>query len=129
MADKIILVDTSLLIDYFRKTDKSKSKLSQLVKHDYIFYISVITEFEIFAGTSAGQTGFWEDFLRQVRVLPFDRVAVKIAVNINTILKRTRKQIDLPDLFIAATAISNGLSLATLNIRHFERVDSLQLIK
>lgn len=128
MANKIILVDTSLLIDYFRKTDKSKSKLAQLVKQDYIFYISVITEFDFFAGTSANQIVFWEDFLRQIHVLPFDKVAVKIAVKINTILKRKRKQIDLPDLFIAATAISNGLSLATLNIRHFERVDNLQLI-
>lgn len=30
MEDKIVLTDTSLLIDYFRKTDKSNSMLVKL---------------------------------------------------------------------------------------------------
>ncbi len=31
MADKIIMVDTSVLIDYYRKTDKEKSSWIKLV--------------------------------------------------------------------------------------------------
>ena len=65
MADKIVLADTSVLIDYFRKTDKNKS-------HLILLYIA--------------------------------------------------------DLFIAATATSRNLPLATLNKKHFERIDSLQII-
>jgi len=30
MADKIVLIDTSILIDYFRKTDKENAALGQL---------------------------------------------------------------------------------------------------
>lgn len=32
MADKIILIDTSILIDLFRKTDKSNATLVSLVR-------------------------------------------------------------------------------------------------
>jgi tRNA(fMet)-specific endonuclease VapC len=49
-------------------------------------------------------------------------------VDISSALKRKRKQIDIADLFIAATAISNNLSFATLNLKHFERIDTLQIV-
>jgi tRNA(fMet)-specific endonuclease VapC len=45
MADKIVLVDTSILIDYFRKKDKEKSVLVTLVKQDYNYCISSVTEY------------------------------------------------------------------------------------
>jgi len=61
-------------------------------------------------------------------VLPFDAEVSKIAANMNIELKKLRKQIDLADLFIAATAIGNGLSCATLNKKHFERIKNLNLI-
>jgi len=44
-----ILLDTSILIDFFRKRDKSKSILFQLAGQ-YRFSISVITAFEIKIG-------------------------------------------------------------------------------
>jgi tRNA(fMet)-specific endonuclease VapC len=49
-------------------------------------------------------------------------------VDINNALKRKRKQIDIADLFIAATALSNNLPFATLNLKHFERIDNLQIV-
>ncbi len=35
MADKVVLVDTSILIDYYRKTDKSKSIWLTLLHQGY----------------------------------------------------------------------------------------------
>ena len=35
MADKIILVDTSILIDYYRKTDKENSVWIALVRQGF----------------------------------------------------------------------------------------------
>ncbi len=35
MENKAILVDTSILIDLFRKTDKSNAKIISLVKQGY----------------------------------------------------------------------------------------------
>lgn len=74
------MVDTSVLIDFYRKTDKSNS------------------------------------------------ASADIAVNINMNLKRKRKLIDIADLFIAATAIAYDLPLATLNRKHFERIEHLNII-
>ena len=129
MADQIALADTSVLIDYFRKTDKSNSFWVTLYDSGYDFYISAITEYEIYTGATQGQMSFWENVLEEIKVLPFDQAVVRVALEINNNLKRKRKQINLADLFIAATAIANGLPFATLNKKHFERIDGLDIIK
>lgn len=128
MADKIILVDTSVLIDYFRKTDKENAALVAIVKQGYTFCISSVTEFEIYRGALLGQIAFWDKLLQKVAVLSFDKTASRIAVDINAELKRKRNQIEIADLFIAATAVANDLKLATLNKKHFDRIEALSLM-
>ncbi|MEP7128225.1 MAG: type II toxin-antitoxin system VapC family toxin [Chitinophagales bacterium] len=128
MADKIILVDTSILIDLFRKTDKSNSKFITLARNGYSFCISAITAYEIYSGTTVNQIDFWQRLLEKTPVLAFDQDVVKVAVDINNTLKRKRKQIELADLFIAATGIANNLPFATLNRKHFERVEKLLIV-
>lgn len=51
------------------------------------------------------------------------------AIQIYQRLKSTGNLIDLPDLFIAATAIAHELPLATLNTKHFERITELILVE
>jgi tRNA(fMet)-specific endonuclease VapC len=62
-------------------------------------------------------------------VLAFDKTVAKVAVNLNRELKRKRKLIDTADLFIAATAVANNLPFATLNRKHFDRIDELTIIE
>ncbi len=128
MADKIVLANTSILIDYFRKTDKSKSTLVKLFDEGNDFCISAITEYEIYSGTTELQTAFWKEMLKMTMVIAFDQSIVTVAVKINKALKLKSKQIAIADLFIASTAVANNLPLATLNKKHFERVDELQLL-
>ena len=128
MENKTILIDTSILIDYFRKSDKANSKFVQLALQGFAFQIAAVTEYEIYSGATIEQVPFWDSFLNKVKVLPFDQNVVKKAVEINRNLKQNRKQIDLADLFIAATAIANNLSFGTLNRKHFDRVDLLSII-
>lgn len=128
MADKIILVDTSILIEHFRKSDKSNSKLFALNELDYTICISVVTEYEIYAGAPVIQVEYWRRFLSDTLVLDFNSIAANEAVKITKSLKQKRNLIDIPDLFIAATAISNNLPIATLNKKHFERIEGLTLI-
>lgn len=45
MADKIVMVDTSILIDYYRKTDKATSVWIALVRQGYKFVISATTKY------------------------------------------------------------------------------------
>ena len=71
MENKLVLVDTSILIDFFRKTDKENSILVKLVKQNYIYCISAVTEYEIYTGTTLAQEEFWKKFLKKTSVLPF----------------------------------------------------------
>jgi tRNA(fMet)-specific endonuclease VapC len=128
MAEKVVLVDTSILIDYYRKTDKANSVWVGLVREGYACSISAITKYEIYSGATPGQLGFWDKILQSVTVIPFDEDAVNTAVAINAKLKRKQKQIELADLFIAATAIARNLPIATLNRKHFGRVDELTIV-
>lgn len=128
MAEKLILSDTSVLIDYFRKTDKRNAVLIGYFDQGYDFCISAISYYEIYSGTTAIQLPFWQVLLERATVLGFDQNVGQVAVEINNELKRKRKQIEMADLFIAATAIANELPFATLNKKHFERIDGLILL-
>lgn len=47
MEKQLICLDTSVLIDYFRKKDKTKSFFYALADEYDSFAVSVITEYEI----------------------------------------------------------------------------------
>jgi tRNA(fMet)-specific endonuclease VapC len=128
MANKIILVDTSILIDYYRKSDKANAVWVALIDQGYEFVVSAITKYELYSGATPSQIEFWNSILSIIPVIPFDENCVDAAVVINVALKRKRKQIDLADLFIAATALNQNLAIATLNKKHFERIDGLTVL-
>ena len=128
MEKKIVLVDTSILIDFFRKTDKRNSVLMSFVKNDFELCISSITGYEIYIGANENQIEYWDQLLKKIIVIAFDKKASREAVEINNLLKKNRKQIDIADLFIAATAIANDLPIITLNEKHFNRIDKLKII-
>ena len=128
MEDPIICLDTSVLIDFYRKKDKSQSLFFKLTEQYSIFAVSAITEYELYLGNSQEQNIFWDDFFSRVIVLPFDSKAVKHAVNIYKQLKRENKLIPMPDIMIAGTAMKNNMLLATLNRKHFERIGNLKII-
>ena len=128
MAEKRLMVDSSILIDYFRKTDKANSKLVAHFKNYDQLYISSVTEFEVVNGATQSHLQFWDGMLPRFTILSFDSKTARQAAEIVAELKTKRKTIDKPDLFIAATAVVNGLTLDTLNIKHFIHIDSLQLL-
>ena len=127
MAGPVVLVDTSVLIDYFRKKDKNKTLLRELALGNFSLKISVITEYEVFVGATADQLGYWEQMLEYMQVLPLTSREVRLAASLQAQLKRHRTQVALPDLFIAATPLEAGLPLATLNKKHFEALPGIRL--
>ena len=128
MADKKIMIDTSVLIEYFRKSDKNKTTLVQLSIEFNHIYISSITEFEIYNGATPSQIHFWNELISKLIILDFDSQAARAAATIVNNLKKKRKSIDKPDLFIASTALINNLTIATLNKKDFEVIESLNVI-
>lgn len=127
MADKRVMLDSTVLIEYFRKTDKNNARLVSHFKNFDKLYISSITEFEVINGAKPEHIQFWNTLLTRITPLDFDSRAARIAAEIVKQLKTKRKSIDKPDLFIAATALAHGLTLDTNNKKHFVHIDSLDL--
>ncbi len=128
MEHQRILVDTSVLIDHVRKKRKDKTVFFNL-SLKYSCLISTITQFEFLVGANPKNVKFIQNLTTKLSVLPFDSKCVAIAVRIFLDLKMKNKLISLPDIFIAATAISNNLPLQTLNKKHFSRIENLTFPK
>ena len=125
----MILLDSSVLIEMFRKKDKSATFFYQLSKRNSDFSISIITHFEIFRGSDTCQDVFWENLMKNINVIPFDIVSSNEATRIYKLLKVQNQMIDFADLLIAATAIAHNLDFATLNIKHFKKIPNLHILQ
>lgn len=122
------IIDTTVLVDYFRRKDKSKCFLSWLIKQKKRLIISSLTVYEIMIGCKTDETkALWRNEFKRYRILPFDTNAAYWAALIEQDLAKKRHSIDTADLCIAATAVANGLQLATHNWSHFEHIEELQL--
>lgn len=121
-----VLIDTSILIDHLRRDRKDRTVFYRVAQqHECV--ISSITEFEFRVGSTAANRDFVAALLNITPVLVFDSACVRAAVDIYRDLRAHNELIGLPDLLIAATAVANALPLLTLNLSHFQRVDSLPL--
>lgn len=128
MENEIICLDTSILIDFYRKKLKENSVFFQLTKKYNLFAISIITEYEIMIGADQIQAQFWVGFFERVTILPFDKTANDSAIAITKQLKAINQLIEVPDILIGATALANHHKIATLNKKHFERIRGLEII-
>ena len=127
MENKRVLVDTSILIDFFRKEDKSKSLLYKIQRTHKIL-ISTISEFEFMAGVKEDHVKSIKYFFEKIGIISFDSSAALIASSIYRNLKTKNQLIEFRDIFIAATAIAHDIPVLTLNMNHFERVEHLKLL-
>ncbi len=126
MEDKRILIDTSVVIDHFRKKNKQLSLLYELSKGNRLF-LSAISKFEFLVGTKLSQIRQTEKIIKGFDILSFNSNVADVASDIAKKLKAKNKIIEFRDIFIAATAIANDIPLSTLNVKHFERIDDLEL--
>ena len=127
MESRQVLIDTNILIDYFQSSAKEKTLLYSLLS-EYSTAISTITEFEISIGINEKNKDFFEKLLQNIVIIPFDSSCAFIASKIYKDLKKLNRLIEVPDIFIAATAVSNSIPLSTLNKKHFSRIEGLTLL-
>lgn len=115
MADQL-LIDTDVLIDYLRGTTQAVSYLEGTEDR---LAISVISVAELFSGVRKGpERQQLENFLTAFDIVPLDpRIAVKAGLFRRDFGKS--HGVGLADAMIAATAMTLGASLVTLNVKHF----------
>ena len=123
----MILLDTSILIELFRKKDKSNTLFYQIAQEKSELAISSITHYEVGIGNNRLHQDYWESLCENLMVLPFDRICSETATSVYRELKSKNKLIDLADLLIGATSLSHEIPIATLNKKHFERIPGLKI--
>jgi hypothetical protein len=69
-----------------------------------------------------------QQFLQWVAVLPVSRVASQTAYQLMESFFLSHGLL-MPDALIAATALEHGLTLYTKNVRHFQMIPSLSVIR
>lgn len=124
----MILIDTTILIDHFRKKDKSNTRFYELALLYPSIAISCITKYEVYIGSNEGQNEFWNNLFSNLVLLPFGEKETDSAIAIEKELIKKKQTIGFIDVAIAATAKANNLSIATLNRKHFETISELIIL-
>ncbi|HDH07325.1 MAG TPA: type II toxin-antitoxin system VapC family toxin [Thermoproteales archaeon] len=113
-----ILVDTDILIDYYR------NRLG--LPPGNLYYISLITLYEYIRGTKSPAKA--KKLLEEsFSVIPLTNKILEEAASIWRDLKDSGLMLDDRDLIIGTTAIVYGLKLYTRNLKHFERLEKYGL--
>jgi len=122
-----MVIDTSIFIQHFRASDKTKTRYWNLPNGSAL-YVSAVTAYELYIGAPTAQKR--KDvhrLLDPVTLLSFDSKAAEEAALIYQALRPRNQLIDHRDIMIAATAIAYELPLLTLNVKHFSRIPGLAL--
>ena len=129
------LFDTSVLIGL----ERTSSRLDQFIlgKEGEAFGISAITVSELLHGVHRADSekrriiraAFVEKIIEVFPVFPFDLGAARIYAGIWAGLAKRGKVVGAHDLVIAATCISLGFSLATLDLRDYGLVEGLKIAR
>lgn len=129
----IYLVDTDVIID-FLKNQKPAIDLFNKISGKSI-KISVITYLEIEYGIKKSyhpekKKEEFNNFINEfsIEIIPINVNIVEEFIKLKINLEKQRQPLADFDLFIAATAISNILSLVTRNTKHFKRIKDLKFL-
>ncbi|NJE04305.1 type II toxin-antitoxin system VapC family toxin [Thermococcus sp. MV11] len=103
------VLDTNVIIEIARGKGEVLDRVTSL---DSTFYITSITKFEILLGMPRKDELIWLEALIE---LPFDGKCAEMAAYLHRKLKEKGTPMSLRDLFVASTAIVNGLPIITLD--------------
>ncbi len=127
-----VLIDTDLLVDLERGVGSAEV---DRVIGEQERAISVITVSELLHGVHratgarrARRSAIVEHLLAGLRAIPITDPVARVHADIWAQLAEAGNVIGAHDLWIAATAIAHGLSVATHNQTDFQRVPGLRVI-
>ena len=126
MARKDNLIDTNVAIFYFglALTKESEKYIDQILVGKY--FISVINRIELlgFKEINKNESEAISSFIANSTIFDLDEDII-----IETIKIRKNYAIKLPDAIIAASCLVNNCSLISNNIKDFDKIVGLNLIK
>ena len=128
-----VILDTSILIAAERKEFEIDSLTEN--REEEVFGLSVISVSELLHGVHRAnsrtrrlkRSAYVEKIIELFPIFVFEVSTARIYAELWSDLSRRGVRIGAHDLIIGATALSLGFSVATHNIRHFERIEGLKL--
>jgi len=125
------LVDTDWVVHHMNGVEEIRSKLKEM--QPYGLGLSVVSLAELYEGVYYSRDPQrsqqqLEAFLTSVAVLEVDEEICKVFGKHRGTLRRRGLIIGDFDLLIAATCLHQGLTLLTDNLRHFQRIEGLEII-
>jgi tRNA(fMet)-specific endonuclease VapC len=127
----LVLVDTDVLSASMRKHPLATERARHYLELHREFTFSVITRYEVLRGLyakgAAKQLVAFDQLCAASRVLPLTDVIIVQSARIYADLHRRGELIGDADILIAATAITHGLDVVTINDAHFRRIQNLQI--
>jgi tRNA(fMet)-specific endonuclease VapC len=126
-----VLIDTSVLVNVERRGLPLERTLGERERA-----ISVITASELLHGVHSAtddrvrtrRQAFVEHLISSIEPLPITTSVARSHAEIWAGLERGGKTIGAHDMWIAATAVSHGMEVATANASEFERVPGLAVV-
>lgn len=130
-----VVFDTSVLIGL----ERASSRIDKFIlgREGESFGISAITVSELLHGVHRADSekrriiraAFVEKIIEVFPVFPFDLSAARIYAGIWASLAKRGKNVGAHDLIIAATCISLGFSVATLDLRDYGLIEGLSIAR
>lgn len=121
-----ILIDTSIIIDHLRLKDKTQTILYKLFQEKHDLFASILTHTESYAGKSIWEKesvrNHLKNILSGIKILPLEENVSEKAGGI-----RAKYNTDIIDAIIASTALHHNMTLATLNVKDFQKIPGLKM--
>jgi len=128
LENRLIVVDTDVIIDFFRDISPAADVFSKLLSLEKAA-ITAISVFELYAGVEGSKRlRQIEILVQQITILPLNTIEAAIAGRIYTQLKTNGKLVGTHDILIAAICIANNLPLYTKNVAHFSKIKDIRLL-
>ena len=125
----MVILDTNIIIDHLRQKDKSTSwlrKLTEKVGAEKLG-ISMATIQELYVGKSVFDPQNEQMMLQTISSFEVESYSYEIAKMAGELVRNLNGQLQFADAAIAATAIVNGASLFTLNVKDFVGIKNLEI--
>ena len=121
-----ILVDTTIWIDFFRARSRIGDHLEMLLTENAVWTCGVVM-FEVLRGIKSEREK--NKILDILASLPYVEMTQKLwqrAAELSILVKKNGMNLPLSDIFIAAIATANDLSIYTLD-KHFSQIPNLKI--
>jgi tRNA(fMet)-specific endonuclease VapC len=128
---KPALIDTNILSFFFRNHSLVVENFQSYLKVHSQINISIITYYEIVSGLkhrdAQKQLTSFLNFVSYHTVLPLTTTSTIISADIYANLRKKGTPVDDIDILIAGIAIANDLILVTNNLKHFQKIEGLEI--